>query len=222
MERRGCIWAIGALGAIFTIASSVVNIIFATQIGDRPITSALRTLLYVAFVVSLIGLTALIFFCTFLVKKLYSHTLGSKANTWSLVAGGVITAAVSIVVSGVALVWLTTKQYNIPAQILHVATTTLLGIWFAAWAVASVLQITVYWLLRLWTRNVLTSQRASRLDMDFRARAPSVSTIARPVTQRTERSFGSQEWTLNSPPRTPISREESSTRRSSSTWGHGR
>ena len=209
--------AVGGLGAIFTIASSIVNVIFATQIGDHPNLSALRYLLYIAFVISLVDIGALMFFCTFLVEKLDSQTLGSKERAWSLVAVGAASAAVTITVSGVALIWQATRQNDLPTHILQAAPTTLLGIWFATWAVASVLRITVYCLLHLWTRKVLTSLRASRLDMDFRDRAASVSTVARPATQRTDRSFGSQDLTLNSPPRTPVSLEESFTRRSSST-----
>jgi hypothetical protein len=194
-----------------------MSIIFATQLGGSRNFSALWILLYIAFGTNLVGLAVLAFLCTFFVKKLSSHTLGSKRNTWILMAGNALAEAVSIIVSGVALVWLATRQNELPAKILQVDPIIFLGVWFAAWAVASVLQMVLYCLLHIWTKNVLNSQRASRLDLDFRTRVPSVSTTARPVTKQTNRSFGSQDLTLASPPRTPVSRYNSSPRWSSST-----
>jgi hypothetical protein len=217
MEKRVKIWAIGALAGVFSIASSILSVMLATNIGKHPVLSALRVLLYISFVIGLVNIAVMAWFCTLFVKRLDSHSLGSKAHTWILVAGGTSTAVFSIVISGVALVWLVTRQSDLPTRILQAAPTTLIGIWFAIWAIASALQIALYCLLHLWARDVLTSQRASRLDMVFRARGPSVSTMPRPATQHTTRSFGSQELTLNSPPRTPVSNRESSTRRSSST-----
>ena len=216
MEKRVRIWAIAALASIFSIASSALNIIFAIQVGDGPTLSSLRTLLYIAFVVNLTGLIALAVLCAFLVRRLASQTLGARQQTWCLLAGGAGIGVVGIAIPGVALIWVATRQNELPSQMLQVAPTTLTGIWFGAWAVALALQISIYWFLYLWAKSVLTSQRASRLDMDFRARAPSVSTIARPTTQRTDRSFGSQEITLHSSPQTPRSRSESFTQRSSS------
>ncbi|EXJ57094.1 hypothetical protein A1O7_07438 [Cladophialophora yegresii CBS 114405] len=216
MERRVKIWAIGALAGAFSIASSILNVVFATNVGNITVLSALRALLYVTFGASLVNIAVLALFCTSFVKKLDSHSLGSKAHTWSYVASGTSIAVFGILVSGVVLVWLAMRQSDLPTRILQAAPTTLIGIWFATWAIASVLQIVLYCLLHSWVRNVLTAQRASRLDMDFRARAPSLSTTLRPTTQHTTQSFGSQEPTLHSSPRTPISKGESLTRRRSS------
>ncbi|OCT49294.1 hypothetical protein CLCR_04826 [Cladophialophora carrionii] len=217
MERRVRIWAIGALAGAFGIASSILSVVFATNLGDHTVLSALRALLHITFGTGLVSIAVLALFCTFFVKKLDSHSLGSKAHTWMYVAGGTSVAVLGIVISGVALVWLATRQSDLPTRILQAAPATLIGIWFAIWAITSVLQIVLYCLLYSWARNVLTAQRASRLDMDFRARGPSLSTILRPTTQHTTQSFGSQEPTLHSSPRTPISKGESLTRRSSST-----
>lgn len=79
------------------------------------------------------------------------------------------------------------------------------------------LQIILYCVLGAWTKNVLKTQRASGLDLDFGIRVSSMSTVRRPSTQYANRSDGSQEWTLNERPRTPSSRGGSTSRRSSST-----
>lgn len=219
MLNRPRVWGIAVPAAIFSIASIVLNVIIATNIGSNRTVSGLKILLYVTLVISLIGLAVLAWFSAFFVNKLSNHALGSKPTTWSVIAGGSATAAFSFVVSGVALILLVTKHDDLPPLILQTDPTTLIGIWFATWGLASLLQTLLFSLLYLWAKNVLRSQRASRLDMDFRSRGPSLSTVTRPNTQRTERSFGSQELTLNSPPRTPVSRGESSIRKSSLTRG---
>ena len=216
MDRRARIWTIGAVAGIFSIASSVLNVVFATNLGDRAVLSALRILLYIAFIVSLVNLILLAYFCTLFVKDLNSRALSSKGKIWGFFAGGAATAAVSVIVSGVALVWAVTKQNELP-PVLHTAPTTLIGVWFAAWAVSAVLQVILYSVIGVRAKTVWQTQRASRLDLDFRSRAPSMSTVERPTTQHTAQSFGSQELTLHSPPRTPVSRGGSSTRGSSST-----
>ncbi|KAJ9615721.1 hypothetical protein H2200_001798 [Cladophialophora chaetospira] len=217
MERRVRIWAIAALAGIFSIASAILNIVIATNIGSPSALSALRALLYVTFVINLVDIAILCWFGTWFLKRLEQHALGSKANTWIMLGCGASGATVSTIVSGVALVWLEIRQHDLPMRIWHAAPTTLIAIWFAMWAITSVFQIFLYCLMYLWIKDVLTSQRASRLDMEFRTRAPSVSTVPRPTTRDTNRSYDSQQLTLNSPPRTPISRGASSTRRSSAT-----
>ncbi|EXJ74166.1 uncharacterized protein A1O5_02460 [Cladophialophora psammophila CBS 110553] len=217
MERHVRISAVAGLAGILGIVGSVLNIIFATNITSAPILSGLRDLLYVAFVLSLINLASLAYFGTLYVRKPHSQAQGSQPKSWALVHGGVISAAVNAIISGITLVWLAVRRSDLPTKILRTSLATLLGIWFATWAISALVQLGLYFLLASWTKNALKTARASGLDLGFGLRAPSVSTIKRPNTQQTDRSFASQELTLNSPPRTPVSRGESSTRRSSAT-----
>ncbi|KIW92010.1 uncharacterized protein Z519_06992 [Cladophialophora bantiana CBS 173.52] len=217
MERRVRISAVAGLAGILGIVGSVLNIIFATNITSAPILSGLRDLLYVAFVVSLINLASLAYFGTVYVRKPHSPAQGSKPQSCALVHGGMISAAVNAITSGITLVWLAVRRSDLPTKILRTSLTTLLGIWFAVWAISALVQLGLYFLLASWTKNALKTARAGILDMNLGLRAPSMSTFKRPNTQQTDRSFASQELTLNSPPRTPVSRGESSTRRSSAT-----
>ncbi|OAL37441.1 hypothetical protein AYO20_03290 [Fonsecaea nubica] len=217
MEGRTRISAVAGLGGIFGTASSVLHIIFATNITNVPALSGLRDLIYVAFLLSLINLAVLAYFGTLFTKKLWTQAQSSRSSSWRLFYSGVVSAAVSIVVSGVALVWLVVVRNDLPTEILNTSLTTWLGIWFAMWGCSALLQTVFYVLLGIWTKNVLTTARVSGLNLEFGIRAPSAATEKRPGTQQTNRSFGSQDLTLNSPPRTPVSRGESSARRSLST-----
>ncbi|KAK5045741.1 hypothetical protein LTR84_008833 [Exophiala bonariae] len=215
MDRRVKIWIIGSIAAAFSIGSSVLNVVFAYHLSEYPVLSALRVLLFVAFAISLLNLASIVCFCTLYVKSLSTHSLGSKSKTWCIYSGGGAAAFISIAISGVTLVYITIKQSEIINKVLGVTPMTLIAAWFGVWGVSAGLQILLFCFLGMWTRVVLKNQRASRLDMDF-GRA-SMHDISRTNTHRTGRSFGSQDITLNSPPRTPVSRGGSDTRRSSST-----
>ena len=217
MGKRLAIWVVGAHAAFFSTASSVFNILFAYNLSDKSGHSAVRILLFVAFAISVVNLANIIYFCAGYCKNLHSHSLGVKKQTWGLFIGGVITAAVSIAASGVALIWLLIRRNDMPEEMFSIAWITMLGIWFGLWGAAVCFQGALFSLLAAWTKAVLKSQRASRLDMDFGMRSSSIYDINRPSTHRTQPSFNSREVTLNSPPRTPVSRGGSTTRRSSST-----
>lgn len=216
MDRRVKVWVIGSIAAALSVASSVFNVVFAYHLSDYLVLSALRVLLFVAFAISLVNLAGIVYFCTFYAKSLSNHSLGLKARTWGLYSGGATVCFVSIAVSGVTLIWLMLKRTELHNDVLSVAPMTLIATWFGLWGASGIAQILLFCFLGIWTRVVLKTQRASRLDMDFGVRA-SMHDISRTNTHRTNRSFGSQDVTLNSPPRTPVSRGESSTRRSSST-----
>ncbi|KIX98758.1 uncharacterized protein Z520_05219 [Fonsecaea multimorphosa CBS 102226] len=217
MERRGRLSVVAGLAGIVGIASSVLNIIFATNITNVTVVSGLRDLLYISFALSLVDLAALAYFGTLFLRKLWSKVQHSKPSSWGLLYGGVVLAAVSVIVSGVALVWVAVKRNDLPTEILNTSLATLLGIWFAVWAIFALLQLALYILLASWTKTASMTTRVSELDLDFGVRGRSMSAVTRPGTQQTNQSFGSQDLTLHSPPRTPVSRGEPSTRRSSST-----
>ncbi|KAI1618239.1 hypothetical protein EDD37DRAFT_259732 [Exophiala viscosa] len=217
MERRTRIWTIGTLAGAFTIASTTLNVVFASNTTNIPVLAALRILLFIAFAISLVDLVCIICFSTIYVQKLCNYSLGGKKKAWGQFVGGVVAAAAGICVSGVTLVWLVIRRSSLPKQVLHTAPTTLLAVWFGLWAVSAILQVFLFCWLGIWTRSVLKSQRASRMDLDFGIRVPSMSMPRRPSTQRTNQTFGSEGVTLNSPPRTPVSRAGSIPRRSSST-----
>lgn len=216
MDRRTRIWVIGSLAAAFSTASSVLTVIFAYHLSEYPVLSTLRTLLFVAFAVNLLGVASIICFCTLYVKSLSTHSLGPKSRTWGIYSVGATAAFISIALSGVTLVYITIKRNDLRNEVLGVAPMTLIATWFGVWGISGIMQILLFCFLGIWTRHVLKNQRASRLDMDFGIRA-SMQVVSRTNTHRTERSFGSQDNTLNSPPRTPVSRGGSTTRRSSST-----
>ncbi|KIX01586.1 uncharacterized protein Z518_09312 [Rhinocladiella mackenziei CBS 650.93] len=217
MERRVKIWAVGSLAGVCGMTSSVLNVAFASNVTNVAVLAAPRILLFIALTLVLVNLASIAYFSTLYVKNLNNHSPGSKPQTWGLLTGGVISAAASLIVSGVTLVWLVIRRGSLPKDIWHTAPPTLLGIWFALWAVSVVLQMVLYGFLGSWTRSILKTQRVSRLDLDFGIRVPSTSTARRPSTQHTNPSFGSQELTLRSPPRTPVSKRGSMTGRSSST-----
>ncbi|OAP63551.1 hypothetical protein AYL99_02778 [Fonsecaea erecta] len=217
MEGRGRITAVAGLAGIVGIASSVLNIIFATTIAHVTVVPGLRDLLYVAFVVSLVNLAVLVYFGTLFAKKLPNQVQLSRPSPWAVFSGGVIWGTVSVIVSGITLVWLAVRRSALPTEILHTSLATLLGIWFAVWAAFALLHMVLYVLLASSIKKGLMATRAGGLTSDYGIRVPSISTVKRPGTQQTERSFGSQDLTLNSPPRTPVSRREPSTRRSSAT-----
>ncbi|EXJ78271.1 hypothetical protein A1O3_09432 [Capronia epimyces CBS 606.96] len=214
MEKRVRIWTLGSLAGVFSTASSIVNLIVALNITVLP---ALRILLFVSFGISLLNLANLAYFATFYVRVLNSHPVFSKAKTWSCLTAGTIAAAVSVAVPGAALVWLALRHSDLPQKILDAAPFTLLGISLGTWAASALSQLILYCMFWLWTKSALKTRRKSRLDMDFGIRATSVSMIRRPSTQHTSVSFGSQDPTVNSPPRTPISKATSSLQGSSST-----
>ncbi|KAK5197092.1 hypothetical protein LTR92_003030 [Exophiala xenobiotica] len=221
MERRVRVWTTGSLAGLFTIASTVLNVVFASSIHDVQVLAALRVLLFVAFALSLIDLAATVYFSTLNVRSLLGYTLGGKKRAWVVFTLGTIAAAISICVSGVTLVWLVVRRSQLPTLVLGTAPTVLLGVWFALWGASAASQVVLYCLLGVWTKEVLKTQRASRLDLDFGIRVPSISMVGRPSTQHTNRSFGSQDVTLHSPPRTPVSRGGSITRSSSTRVGPG-
>lgn len=221
MERRVKVWTTGSLAGLFTIASTVLNVVFASSIHDVRVLAALRVLLFVASALSLIDVAAIVYFSTLHVKSLNSYSLGGKKRAWGIFTSGTFAAAISICVAGVTLVWLVIKRSQLPTTVLSTAPTVLLGVWFASWGASAASQIVLYCLLGVWTKEVLKTQRASRLDLDFGIRVPSISMVGRPSTQHTNRSFGSQDATLRSPPRTPVSRGGSITRSSSTRVGPG-
>ena len=216
MDRRVRVWIAGSLAAAFSIASSALNVVFAYNVSNRPVLSALRVLLFVAFIISLLNLANLAYFCVLYASNLNRHSLGLKRRTWMIYSIGMTASAVSCIVSGVTLVWLVIRRSNLPQEVLHASPMTLLGIWFATWGVSGIGQIMLFYWLGMWTKLVLKDQRASRLDMDFGIRA-SMHESRRSSLHHTHPSFGSEDVTLNSPPRTPVSRGGSTTRRSSST-----
>lgn len=217
MERRVRIWTTGVLAGAFTIASTTLNVVFASNTTNIPVLAVLRILLFVAFALSFLDLASIICLSTVYVQRLNGYSLGERKEAWGQFIGGIIAAAVGICVSGVTLVWLVLRRSSLPEKVLHTAPTTLLGVWFGLWAVSALLQAVLFGLLWIWTRSALKAQRASRLDLDFGIRVPSMSLPRRPSTRQTNHSFGSQDATLNSPPRTPVSRAASTPRRSSST-----
>ncbi|EXJ88398.1 hypothetical protein A1O1_05328 [Capronia coronata CBS 617.96] len=216
MERRVRIWTFGLLAGVFSTATSILNLIIAFNIINITVLLALRILLFVAFGISLLNLTNLAYFSIFYVKELNSHSLGLKSKTWGLFTGGTFAATVSIAVPGVALIWMVLRRHDLPQRILHTDPLTLIGVSLGTWAVSAIAQAVLYCLLWFWTKSVLRTRRASRMDLDFGIRIPSASMAKRPSTRRNA-SFGSQDPTVNSPPTTPLSRALSTPRRSSST-----
>jgi hypothetical protein len=174
-------------------------------------------LLFIVFGISVANLISLACFCRFYVRGLTSHALGFRSTAWGIYSIGVLSSLVSLTISGVSLVWLVIKRDDLPEDILGAHPLTILAIWFGLWGGSGLLQVVMYSLLGLWTRAVLKTYRASRMDLGFEIRAPSMQIVRRPSTRRTNRSFGSQDGTLHSPPRTPVSRGGSTTRRSSAT-----
>lgn len=216
MDRRVKVWVLGSVAAALSIASSVLNVVFAYHLSEYPVLTSLRVLLFVAFAIGLVNLAGIVCFCTLYVKRLSTHSLGQKSQTWGLYTAGATAVLISIAISGVTLVWLTVQRSELHNDVLGVAPLTLIATWFGVWGASGIIQISLFCFLGIWTKVVLKSQKASRLDMDFGIRA-SMHDISRTNTHRTNRSFGSQDVTLNSPPRTPVSRGGSTTGRSSST-----
>ncbi|KIV89718.1 hypothetical protein PV10_07098 [Exophiala mesophila] len=217
MEKRVTIWLVGSLAALLSLASSVFNVLFAYHISTRPLNSALRILLFVAFAISVLNFAGVIYFCAGYTRNLQGHSLGLKKQTWGLFTAGVVIAGVSIAATGVPLVWLFVRQTGLRENVLNMPVMTMLAIWAGLWGATAILQLVFYTLLGLWTKNVLRSQRASRLDMDFGRRVSSMYEVQSASMHQQRPSFNSQDMTLASPPRTPISRGGSGVRRSSST-----
>jgi len=210
--------AIGGLTVLIIIASTVLNVVFASNVADNLIISGLRVTLYVAFGLNLLSLVSLCFFSTIYVRNLAGHSIGQKKSTWAQYVMGVSIAAIALAVSGGSLVWLVVRRLDLPRAMLRQSPIVLVAVWFTLWGVSLILQAALFAYLGSWTWNALRTRSAGRLDLDFGIRVPSMAE-ARPTTRESRRSFQSQDPTLHSPPRTPISRRRRSShaRRSSST-----
>lgn len=215
MEQSIQVWIISGFAIAFDIASIVVNIILAVSVSE-PDLGALRALLFVAFGASIAAVVALLYFTIFHVQHLRSASIGLKGTSWWILCGGAGFAAVALTVTGLALVWATTRKDELPKTIVHDDPIVLLAICFAAWGITLILQIAFYLLLGRWTRKALRIQSIGRLDLDFGISPVPMQDIHRTGSCNTHRSFPSQDITLNSPPRTPTS-QMPSTRRSSAT-----
>ncbi|KAK4939934.1 hypothetical protein LTR10_019893 [Elasticomyces elasticus] len=92
MERRVRIWTIGTLAGAFTIASTTLNVVFASNTSNISVLAALRTLLFIAFAVSLVDVGSIICFSTIYVQRLCTYSLGGKKTAWGQFIGGLIAA----------------------------------------------------------------------------------------------------------------------------------
>ena len=221
MEQAVKIWILGGCGLAFNIAGLVFNILVATSLADTKPLDSLRALLFVSLGLSVVAITSLPYFAYFFVRKLQRKSFTLTSTSWWILVYGASVAAVSLILTGVVLVWSVTQQADVPKTVVGLHPMTIIGLWFGAWGVTLALQIALYVMLGLWTRQILKVQSVGRLDLDFGIRLPPMDEI-RPQTQDTQHSqhtFASQDMTLHSrsPPRTPTSRGPPSSTRSSAT-----
>ena len=216
MEQAYKYWIVGGFAEAFAIASVVLNILFAISLADVQQLDALRILLYVSFGLGVVAIAGLACFILFYVRKLERRPSTLSTTTWWIFIYGSSVAVVSLVLTGVTLVWSVIRQADLPLEIVGLHRIIIIGLWFGAWGVTLILQLAFYILLGLWTRKALKTQSVARLDLDFGIRLPPMDEL-RPQTSDTQHTFASQGPTLHSPPRTPTSRRPASSRRSSAT-----
>ncbi|EHY59690.1 hypothetical protein HRR83_001036 [Exophiala dermatitidis] len=217
MESRVKVWTFASLASGFSTAMSVLDLIIALGIIDLAVLPVLRILLLVAFGINILNLAVLAYLSTFYVKDLNNYSLGSRTEAWAVLAGGVVAAMASMGVSGVVWVWLVLRRNELPHRIFRVAPITLVSVGVGTWGLSIIMQVVLFCLLCSWTKSVLKTRRASRLDLDFGIRIPSMSTARRTSAPQISASFCSQAPTINSTPSTPVSRKIRSPPGSSST-----
>lgn len=215
MEQSIRLWIIGGFSIAFQLASIILNALLASSISSEVDLSALRTLLFISVGLSVVALIGLTYYNIVPVRQLRAASIGLSSTTWWVLVYGIAVSASALILSGVVLVWSVLKQEDLPKNAVAEEPIVLIGICFAAWGVTLILQVAFYILLGIWTRKALHNLSMGRLDLDFGIR-PVTRDEFRPESQMTQRTFQSQDITLNSPPRTPISHIPS-TRRSSST-----
>ena len=215
MEATRKFLTLGGIAAFFAIASIAFNLVFALSLTNVEILLGLRILQYVAFGLSLVALVGLAYFSTLYVRKLKKEPWELTSSLWWIYIYGVAVASAALIVTAVILLWSLVRQQDLPKTVMGMLPMSVIGVWFGIWGLTLVLQVALYVALGLWTKRVLKANSIGRLDLDFGIRLPAMDEF-RPDTSATDRSFPSQEPTLQSPPRTPKSRG-ASTRRSSST-----
>ncbi|RMZ87625.1 hypothetical protein DV736_g5147, partial [Chaetothyriales sp. CBS 134916] len=215
MEATKQFWILGGLAASFTIASIVLNLIFALGISHIETLTALRILSYIALALALTALLGLVYFSTFYVQKLRKAPWDLTSSLWGLFAYGASVSSLAIILTGVNLVWAATSQDDLPKTISGIDLMSVVGVWFGMWGVALILQVALYMVLGFCTAKTLRANQIGQQDLDFGIGLSQTDAI-RPQTIMSEMSVSSQDPTLHSPPRTPKSWAPS-TRRSSST-----
>ena len=213
MKDTHTTWGLGAVAVVLSLVCTVLNVVFAYSLsGVKPL-AALRILLFVSFGVSLAGIVTLVFFTTAFVQKLHHRTISfNHSSAWRRFATCATIVVGSVALAAVTLVWLAIRQNELPKHLSGRPLKALLIIWFVLWGLDVVVQAVLFVYVGLWTQRVLKAQSVGRLDLDFGITVPQTE-----EARSTRYSYNSQDPTLHSPPRTPVTRAGSSVRHSSST-----
>lgn len=215
MEQSIRLWIIGGFSIVFLLASVVFNALLVSGFSNAVELSALRTLLFVSVGLGVVSLISLLYLNIVPIRQLRAASLGLSRTAWWAFVYVTAVSSSSLALTGVVLVWSVLEQDRLPTDVIVQEPIILIAVWFGCWGVTLILQVAFHTLLGIWLRKALKKQSLGRLDLDFGIRPMPLDEV-RPESQMTQQTFRSQDITLNSPPRTPVSHHPS-TRRSSST-----
>ena len=213
MKDTHITWILGTVAVGLRLACTVLNVVFAYDLSGVKLLSALRILLFIAFGVSLAGIATVVFFTTAFVQKLHHRTISfNHKSAWRRLVICATIVIGSLALPAVTLVWLAVRQNEVPKRPVQRPSKAVLVVWFVLWGLDVAVEAILFVYVGLWTQRVLKAQSVGRLDLDFGIRVPPTEEV-----RTTRYSYNSQDPTLHSPPRTPVTRPGSSIRHSTST-----
>lgn len=211
MHNLTQVWVIGCLVTAAVVVTTTLNAIVAfSYSSNEAILLGLRILLFIAFGLSLAGVFVLSYFTSLYVRNVERQAISLDSTVWTIFAVGASAAGFTLLVPGIAFVWLVSQQ-KLPDTILQSDPMIWIAAWFAVWGVSVVLETGLFVMLGLWTKQALKKQSVGRLDLDFGIRIPSVGEVG---INGSRQSLNSRDTTLASPPRTPTSTRVGSSRHS--------
>lgn len=138
MREELPVWIVAALAAVATIGSSVLNILLASKVVKEAQLETLKALLFAAFSLQIIALGCLSYYCL-----MFTRISLTKHVAWTDATAGAGFNTVALVITGIALIWLTSRPDGLQQQdsglrdaglILWAMTLALHGMFFATLA----------------------------------------------------------------------------------------
>jgi len=193
MRDELAVWIVAGALAILTVGSSVLEVLLAAGIANLQDLASLRALLFVAFSLQITALGCVAYLCFIFTRRRrsFSYRIG-----WLDPSAGAGFNAVSLAVAGAALIWLATRQDDLPWRQQGLLTAGLV-----VWAVTVALHGTFFMLLAIHTRKML-EKTVPKVQV---TRSPAKPSPSKDMAHGTRPSFGSRDGTLMSRPETPKS-----------------
>lgn len=192
MGRDVPAWSAGAVAAVSTIGSAVLDVLLASRISEDESARSLQALLYAGFALQITALGCLCYYCVLFARTGIKHRI-----LWADPSAGAGFNAVAMAVGGVALIWLACRP-----SILRKADQKLFDAGLTLWVFAIATQFAFFVLIRWRLRQSLKHLRQRAGSTKFGITLPPNHELA----IGTRPSFCSRGTTLaSSRPCTPLS-----------------